>query len=193
MSPRCSSAIMADVKYCPMPARPTVYAPEFGEWLKAKWAGRSYGEIAQQLRAYVKDAGLKVNRSSVQRLEQGRVPNWPMLYAIAKIVDAPFEEVTVRLAAAVRLNGQDLPLWSDPTRHTNGIQMTIPKAVLDDATRVQQELARVRAERDDFFARLRDTRALASRLLALASTRDENRTAAGLQPRRRAGDRTIDR
>lgn len=68
-----------------MPKRPTLESPEFGDWLRQRRGARSHAEIANQIRMRVQDAGLGVHPSLIVKLEQGRVPSWPLLTAISEV------------------------------------------------------------------------------------------------------------
>lgn len=82
-----------------MPNAPAVTAPAFGVWLATLWEGKSYEQVALKLRPHA--PGQAVNRSSVKKLEQGRVPNWTMAYAISQAFGVPFMEVIARLASGM--------------------------------------------------------------------------------------------
>lgn len=84
-----------------MPARPILTAPAFGQWLATQRGRRSYEAIASRLRPYVKDFGLKVDRSSVQKMETGRVPSWPMLWALSEIYRVPLPDMARQLLAVL--------------------------------------------------------------------------------------------
>lgn len=98
------SVQVGGILWAHVPKRPTLQAPAFGAWLESmRGEHRSHEQIAQQLRPYVADARLKVDRSSVKKLEEGRVPNWPMIYAISRVHKTPVPDVLLRLAGALVL------------------------------------------------------------------------------------------
>lgn len=84
-----------------VPRRPRLSVPQFGAWLSELWAEHSYEQIAIKLRPFVKEHGLKVDRSSIKKLELGRVPNWPMVFAISQAFDVPVMDTTARLLRAL--------------------------------------------------------------------------------------------
>jgi len=58
-----------------MPKRPQVSAPKFGKWLELQRGDRSLEQIAHKLRPLLVGVGLKVDRSTIKKLESGRVPS----------------------------------------------------------------------------------------------------------------------
>ena len=58
--------------------------------------------IALRVRPYVKAAGLKVDRSLIAKLEQGRVPSWPLLGALSAVYGVPVAETSRLLMEALR-------------------------------------------------------------------------------------------
>ncbi len=99
-----------------VPKRPVVVAPNFGKWLQLRRGDdRSLEQIAKRVRPLVKAAGLKVDQSLIFKIEQGRVPNWPILMALASVYDISTEEMARRLAEAIEFPGRrDLPDHGDP-------------------------------------------------------------------------------
>lgn len=85
--------------------RPDVRTPNFGKWLETCRGTRSLEAIGRQLRPLVAATGLKVSRSLILKLEQGQVPNWPLLAALAKIYKTPWQSVVSRLAQDVEFSG----------------------------------------------------------------------------------------
>jgi hypothetical protein len=96
-----------------VPKRPQVRAPKFGEWLQLQRGDRSLEQIAGKVRRHVELAGLKVNRSLVQKIEQGRVPNWPLLAAFSRVYEVPITETVIRLIGAMEFPGADDLLRTD--------------------------------------------------------------------------------
>jgi hypothetical protein len=122
-----------------LPPRPRLTAPQFGSWLKQLWKGHSYEQVALKLRPHVEDAGLKVDRSSIKKLEQGRVPNWPMLYAISRAFNVPMEEITAQLTSALGFS-------RDLIRHSSTTPSHGPEGGAADGTataRIRQLEARL--------------------------------------------------
>lgn len=91
-----------------VPKRPQVRAPKFGSWLELRRGDRSFEQIAQKLRPLVDGVGLKVDRSAIKKLEQGRVPNWPMIGALSQVYDVPAMEVV-----RVLINALEFPAAPD--------------------------------------------------------------------------------
>lgn len=91
---------------CPLPKRPVVSAAKFGAWLEMRrGAHRSLAQIAQKVRPYVKEAGLKVDPSVLYKIEKGRVPNWPLLAALAKVYGISIVDMTRVLIASLEFPG----------------------------------------------------------------------------------------
>jgi hypothetical protein len=55
------------------------------------------------MRPHVAAVGLKVPPSLIVKLEQGRVPNWPLLIAYSKVLDEPLDALVARLVPALSL------------------------------------------------------------------------------------------
>lgn len=88
-----------------VPKRPTLESPTFGAWLKKRRGKRSHAEVANQIRDRVKDSGLKVPPSLIVKIEQGRIPNWPVLAAIGEVFKEPFDQLVLRLARSMQFRG----------------------------------------------------------------------------------------
>lgn len=98
--------------------RPEVTAPKFGRWLELQRAGRSLEQIAIQVRPLVQQTGMKVSRSLILKLEQGRVPNWPMLGALCRVYGADIHEAVLQLVQTITFPGSaDLLCPADGVQH----------------------------------------------------------------------------
>lgn len=85
-----------------VPSAP-ITSPAFGDWLKAQRGDRSHEAMAIALRPHLQAVGLKVHASQIVKLEQGRVPSWPMLIAISQVTHAPIAELAERVASSLEL------------------------------------------------------------------------------------------
>jgi transcriptional regulator with XRE-family HTH domain len=79
-----------------VPSAPSVTAPTFGEILKEIRGAASLGEFANRLRTFA--PGLKLNRTNIEKWENGRVPNWIVLGAYSAISKRPLRELAQALA-----------------------------------------------------------------------------------------------
>lgn len=61
--------------------------------------------MANQIRDRVKDSGMKVPPSLIVKIEQGRIPNWPVLAALADVFKEPFDQLVARMAGSMRFRG----------------------------------------------------------------------------------------
>jgi transcriptional regulator with XRE-family HTH domain len=68
-------------------AKPTIRAPRFGRWLKARRGkGRSLEAVASRVRSRLEPLAVKFNRSQLLKIEEdGVVPNAVVLYELARI------------------------------------------------------------------------------------------------------------
>lgn len=89
-----------------VPKRPRVSAPKFGKWLELQRGDRSFEQIARKIRPLVERAGLKVEQSNLKKFEQGRIPNWPVLIALAHVYGVPMNDMMQRLGAAIDFPGR---------------------------------------------------------------------------------------
>jgi transcriptional regulator with XRE-family HTH domain len=99
-----------------------VSAPMFGTWLTGLRGDASFEQIAIKLRDLVQSTGLKVDRSQIKKLEQGRVPSWPLLLALCQVYDVPVMETVAILVASLEFQGAE-KLFLRTTR-TNSTQTT---------------------------------------------------------------------
>lgn len=168
----------------------TVTTPTFGAWLKTLRGDRSLEQIAQKLRPLVKAVGLKVDQSLVYKIEQGRVPSWPMVGALSRVYGVPVAETVERLRGAIVFPGSS-ELFQDVTpAETNSA--TNNRGVLDSPLafggahappRVVRTLTRQLTERDRI---IQDAQAAAVGLLAILAPRAETAAPHLDQPRRRS-------
>ena len=118
-----------------MSGRPAldVKAPKFGKYLAAlRTKDRSHERIAQLVRPLVAPAGLKVAPSLILKYEQGRVPNWPMLAALARVYRQDLSDMVIRLARSLEFVGSSDLIGHASTRSSTPIS----KGGVDDpATR----------------------------------------------------------
>lgn len=88
-----------------VPPRHNPTAPKFGQWLHMQRGKRSLEQVAISIRPLVAAAGLKVDQSLIYRIEQGRIPNWPILAAFSRVYNIPFPALAAQLADAVEFPG----------------------------------------------------------------------------------------
>src|SRR5262245_4487058 len=100
----------------PVPPRPVIAAPKFGQWLQLQRGTRSLEQIAIRVRPFVKPTGLKVDQSLIYKLEQGRVPSWPLLGALCRVYD-----VDIRDGALILIGALQFPGVSDLIGQTSGV------------------------------------------------------------------------
>lgn len=94
------------------------WAPAFGRWVAEMRGDESLEDIAMKIRPYVEQTGLKVDRSSLMKLESGRLPSWPMMAALGIVFDVPFQVVIDQLVSAIDFPGREklLPSRRDGSR-----------------------------------------------------------------------------
>ena len=83
-----------------------VTAPAFGAWLRDRRKSRSLEGLAQRLRPLLPSQ--QVTTSTLAKLEKGRVPNWPMLLALAEVYDVSVMDMLTQLAKTIDFPGRDL-------------------------------------------------------------------------------------
>lgn len=168
-----------------VPKRPTVRAPKFGQWLELKRGKRSFEQIAQKIRPLVEGVELKVDRSTIKKFEQGRVPSWPMLGAISVVYDVPIEETVERLRLAL-----EFPAARDLLRHVSTVESSpLPGGGDVPASPSVRELQdRLAQSERDHAALVAGIRAVAGELTRLLAA-DEGAPARLTQPKARRGHR----
>jgi len=162
------------------PKRPPLSAPEFGKWLVSQRRKRSHECIARLVRPLVEHAGLKVNRSQIVKFEEGRIPQWPMLYAFAVVYKETPAAIASRLFSAIEVDNQLLisrtstpGSFSDPGGAVD---------VSDQARRIQEMEEQVAM----YETRLSDVQDLASKLVGIVGGVDRETGASKKpSPRRR--------
>lgn len=82
-----------------VPQRVVFKSEPFGELLRRLRGDASHGEYARRLRVYA--GPLKVNPSNLVAWEDGRVPNWQILHAYARVSGMSFIELATELARVV--------------------------------------------------------------------------------------------
>lgn len=149
-----------------MATRPLVRAPKFGRWLELQRRGRTFEQVAIQLRPMVEASGLKVDRSTVKKMEAGQVPSWPLLLGLSAVYGVPVEETLRELVSALEFSGA-----RDLLRHTSAVSPTPNLGGVGDATATRiRELEGRLEERD---ARIRDAEDVATRLLRILAADPE--------------------
>jgi hypothetical protein len=144
-----------------LPAAPQFKAPAFGAWLSDRRGGRSHEQIAVKVRKYVQDFGLQVNRSSILKYEQGRIPPWPVLYAFAEIFEVDAGQLAARLFSAIKsADGRDL------LRHASAEGST-PHEGGADVPASAQRIATLEGEVSTLKARISGVQDAARKLLTL--------------------------
>jgi hypothetical protein len=124
-------------------------------------------QIAILIRPLVDGTGLKVSRSLILKLEQGRVPNWPMLGALAKIYETDVQAVTLRLVNALEFPGADDLLRPDGVVHASDELLSIKDGAAHDAVAPDLVAEEIRAVTDAFARALYD---VADRLVGPVAT-----------------------
>lgn len=110
-----------------MPASLKVTSRTFGRWLASQRGDRSLEQIAIKLRALLKPTGLAIDQSLVYKIEHGRVPSWPLLFAFARVYNVEMGELLTRLVGTLEFPGADslrLPQLSDPIPPADGVQLS---------------------------------------------------------------------
>lgn len=113
-----------------------VASPTFGEWLEKLRGQRSLEAIARKLRVFLAPTGLKVGPSLLFRVEQGRVPSWPMLFGLAAVYEIPVATMAIRLVREIYFPGA-----RDLIRHAGERKSNLPP---DSEVAVDPAAARVR-------------------------------------------------
>src|SRR5262245_4698323 len=126
------------------------HAPAFGRWIAQRRGRQSLEQIALKIRPYVESTGLKVDRSSLAKVEAGRLPSWPMLAALAIVFEVPMREMVDRLVSSIEFPGAEKLLprgdgWSTtssaPREEADGNWPT-PASRLLQSRLIQSEAAR---------------------------------------------------
>jgi transcriptional regulator with XRE-family HTH domain len=86
-------------------------SPQFGAWLRKQRGDKTLEEFAILIRRHAKAFGLEFDRSQVVKLEGGRVPSLPILWALAPVLECSVVELEQRISAELRGErvGRDLP------------------------------------------------------------------------------------
>jgi len=147
-----------------VPAPPKMTAPRFGAWLASQRGERSFEWVAREVRKWTKDSGLVVNRTAIQKYEQGRIPPWPVLYAFAEVYRVAPGDIATRLMGSVQFqDGRDLLRHAGDQRSgSEGGSPDVPASV---------ERARIReleSELESLKTRWRDVQDVARTLFTIA-------------------------
>ena len=78
-------------------AKQRLTAKAFGEWIAEKRGERSHRALARPIRDLLRPTGVKAPASAIVKVEQGRVPNVPLLFGLSLVLKVPYEEMTYRL------------------------------------------------------------------------------------------------
>jgi hypothetical protein len=62
-------------------------------------------QIARKVRPLVEPAGLKVDQSMIYKIEQGRVPSWPMVAALSQVYKTDIRETVLQLMQTLEFPG----------------------------------------------------------------------------------------
>jgi hypothetical protein len=141
-----------------VPSRVHVAAPKFGQWLQLQRGPRSLEQIAIQVRPLLKATGLKIDQSLIFKIEQGRVPSWPLLGALCRVYRTDIREAVLLLIDAVEFPGsKDLLCQSVGVQHASNLQ--VQEGGADDvlpapSTRAIAE--ELRSISDDFIGAIHD-------------------------------------
>lgn len=167
----------------------TVTTPAFGAWLRTLRGDRSLEQIAQKVRPLVKDVGLKVDQSLLFKIEQGRVPSWPMVGALSRVYGVPVGETLERLRGALVFPGSEHLFPQDDTsvnstarNKSDMIESPLAFGGVHASPRAVSVLTRQLADRDTVIER---AQAAAVGLLAILAPRAKAATPHLDQPRRR--------
>jgi hypothetical protein len=149
--------------------------------LELQRRGRSFEAVAILLRLKLEKSGLKVDRSTVKKLEGGQVPSWPLLLALADVYGVSVKETTGHLVGALEFAGA-----SDLIRHDPTVELAPHLGGADAAATRVRELERQLEERD---ARLSEAEDVARRLMRIFTTDAESAAARTTKRKGGGGDR----
>lgn len=125
-----------DTLGAPVPKRPQITAKRFGAWLERKRGGRSLERIARQVRPLVEPLGLKVGAPLLYKIEHGRVPQWPLVGALAKVYHVPMQELVARLIAGMEFPGSQELFFGEELNIGKSVQNeTVQNSTLDPDSR----------------------------------------------------------
>lgn len=137
--------------------------------------------VAIRLRPLVEPAGLKLNRASVNNFENGRIPSWPVLAAIARVYGASLPDVLLHLAHSLKFEGS-----TDLIRHS--VTVSSQPHHLGEATdavaatnRIQELEGRITA----YEAIIKKAHTLGRELVAATGDRIKSRATSTTQRQRR--------
>lgn len=95
--------------------KPTLRAPGFGRWLKARRGKKSLEAVASRVRTRLARLGVKFNRSQLLKIEeQGLVPHAVVLYELARAHGVSAGDVIDRIANELGLTAQNPRLPEQP-------------------------------------------------------------------------------
>lgn len=73
--------------------------PKFGKWLRFKRDGASLEEFAIRIRPHAQPFGLEFDRSQITKLEKGRLPSLPIVWALSSALRISVAELEQKIAA----------------------------------------------------------------------------------------------
>lgn len=140
-------------------SRITVKAPKFGKALKLRRGKKSLEEVAIPVRKLLEDTGLKIPRSLIDKIERGRVPDWPIFAALCRVYGMDIERAVLQL-----LNALEFPGSRDLLRQPEGVELasnpelaaTSGGDVSDDLTSSRVFAEEIRRIADAFGGALQD-------------------------------------
>jgi hypothetical protein len=142
----CGAVTLVEI----VPKRPQVSAVKFGEWLELQRGERSLEQIARQVREHVAAVGLKFGPPLLYKIEQGRVPSWPVIGALSLVYKVPLVEMLSRLTDAMTFPNSSVLLchigtWQRDSRLLEGESAVTAKARIRElqhrAEKAEQERA----------------------------------------------------
>jgi len=133
------------------------HAPAFGLWVLSQRGQLSLEDLAVKIRPYVEPSGLQVDRSTIKKIEQGRLPSWPMVGALAIAFGIPTREVIDRLISAIEFPGVENLLPRDtveafPSSARKGSNGTITPTLDLLHSQLRERDQTIRKLRRDFSA-----------------------------------------
>lgn len=162
-----------------------VTAPKFGAWLKARrefppadQKPKSLEGLAKRLRPLVAASGLKVTTSTLTKFEQGRVPNWPMLFALSIAYEIPILQMVAQLVGTVEFPGRRDLIGREGDQTSN----LLPHQEVADvtaSTRIRELEGRV----SEYEAALTEINGVASHLARLAAFGPQSRRTPRSKPK----------
>jgi transcriptional regulator with XRE-family HTH domain len=93
-----------------MPSRIRLRTPAFGQWLREVrevHLQRTLASVATDVRQLLQPTGLKVEATSICKIENGRPPSTPMLWALCEVYGLDLADALIELTEATEFPGAD--------------------------------------------------------------------------------------